>query len=124
MELQEDLRIQGVSGWMGSTQEKGSNGVILSPSLGDAGENPFADVKQWIYALQCESKPFSPFPSWIWKPLSLLTYLKAVPNFGLGCARGFGSHGVRSDVASVGCQQLPETPWDPRHPQVPFQRAG
>lgn len=123
-ELQEDLRIQGASGRVGSTQEKGSNGMILSPSSGDAGEKPFAGVKQWIYALPGESKPSSPFPSWIWKSLSLLTYLKAVPNSGLGCAQGFGSHGVRADVVSVGCQQLPEVPWDPQQPMVSFQRVG
>lgn len=35
---------------------KVSNGVILPPSLGDTGENPFAGV------LKRESKSYSPFP--------------------------------------------------------------
>lgn len=94
-ELQEDLRIQGTSGWVGSTQEKGSNGEILSPSFcvtillcHHTGENPFAGVKQLIYSLQRESKASSPFPSCIWKSLPLLAWLRAVPSAGLGCAQG------------------------------------
>lgn len=126
-ELQEDLRIQGTSGWVGSTQEKGSNGEILSPSFcvtillcHHRGENPFAGVKQLIYSLQRDSKASSPFPSCIWKSLPLLAWLRAVPSAGLGCAQGIPQC-PQPALGSVGCQRLPQGPWDPQHPGVPFK---
>lgn len=90
------------------TWGKVSKGVILPPSLGDAGENLFAGADRWTRAdfwpRGVNPNPAAQFPGWIRKSLPPLTYLKAAPSSRLGRAEGLRSRGVMS---VVGCRRLP-----------------